>query len=262
MPLHLFTTSGKYELDTSRGHSIRDVLNAHGIPLTAVVTVNSAQEPVSVSCLAEAGDFMSYLVRNISILPGANSHPSVLRESACIPVAYQDDPADQPQLFQLDHSQCREWIQREIFDVLMRIRDRDGKGRWLVAFSPGGDGRLLAEFVKDFADSHGGTFDFKTFSLGFEDELSLARAAKEQSDRFRLNAEFWTRAECQAFLGIDRDFSEALPGNTTHSRVEDEVWLTYWLQTLCQKIRGASGYRGIIFGYNLEDCLAEAAPTA
>ena len=128
-----------------------------------------------------------------------------------------------------------------------------------VALSSGGDGRALAECLGRFQAEKGYSgFRCVIMSLGFEDEDEHISNAIKIAKKFELQYKTYTSVEVAEELGYNNDlnivsklYRQSFPED------EAEVVGTYWVQELNIKLAKENNRKGVIFGYNQEDVIAD-----
>jgi hypothetical protein len=164
-----------------------------------------------------------------------------------------------PTLVQFTREEGIDYIYAGVAKVLDDYLEAHPGAAVQIALSGGGDGRIIGECVGRYHQQHPGTtFHAVITANGFEDESEHLDSATTIAQRFGLPYTVFDEAASAKELGWENGFDEALARyRNAFAHDEAEILATYWVQELNRKVARDNGRTGIIFGFNLEDVIAE-----
>ncbi|MGH7241685.1 MAG: hypothetical protein ACREGB_05300, partial [Candidatus Saccharimonadales bacterium] len=125
--------------------------------------------------------------------------------------------------------------------------------------SAGGDSRVVGGCLNRYQmDDPSARFHCVITALGFEDEREHITNAVKIAERFDLPYTVFSSAAAAELLhyqtdlnSVARSYKQSFPSD------EPEVLGTYWVQQINVHVAHEAGRRGIVFGYNQEDTIAD-----
>ncbi len=260
--IHLVTTAQEYTLPIRAGESVLEALRRHNVPLQCTLLLDDNQALVSLTATPAEGDKVTaYSLRNADfrcILP----HYQVLAQADAVTELIR--PLQNPRslgIIQYSRESAMQYVMDCVTECLDAYAARKNKQslRLQVALSPGGDGRILAECLRQYWDRHPDLdLHCVIVAVGFEDEgehlgNGIALARQFDLPYTALNVEDAART-----LGL-RDNLKVLSDEFRNTFPEDEpeVMLTYWVQQVNAGIARRDARDAVLFGYNQEDVIAE-----
>lgn len=255
------TTAFDFDLETRDGETILEALRRTGLPAQGFLLHDENGGFASLSHVLAAGQTVdAYSLRNPDF--------SVLDPS--IQVAARDKPAAEifaaagteqtPTLVQFTRAEGIEYIYAafsKVFDDYYAANPNVGEIQ--IALSGGGDGRIVGECAGRYLREHPtAAFHAVITANGFEDETEHIGSATAIAERFGLAYSLFNEADSAKKLGFIDGFDSALeryhdefPGD------EAEILATYWVQELNVAVARETGRRAVVFGFNMEDVIAE-----
>ena len=259
--IELITTGRSYALHADVGVSLLDVFRRNNIPIQGTLTLDASGEFMSLTHVVGQDDRLrAFALRNVDfrcVLP----HYTVVPVDS--PVAEIVRPLHGPHnlgLIQFSRASAMDYIYSSVRSALDHYRQaRTSKQPLQLALSPGGDGRVLVECVRRYWDEYPDEqFHAVIVAVGFENEEEHLSAGIELANRFRIPYKALNVRAAADLLGykgdlehISRLYRAAFPMD------EAEIMLTYWVQNVNTSVAADNGRRGILFGYNQEDVIAE-----
>jgi hypothetical protein len=258
--IKLITTSETFVIATEENETVMEALRKHNVPVLGVMILDTSNGFVPLTTILDGHEEVrAYSMRNadFSLL---KPHYSVNTVQDAITELIQSDSNGNNYIQQFNRSQAMEFVNDSVFSVLRKyLQEVNESVEFQVALSPGGDGRILAESIYKFSQSHPKTkFHCVIVAVGFEDESEHIENAILLAKRFNLPYSVFGVKDAAKLLGYKKSLKKL--SDEYKSRFpydEPEVMLTYWVQEINFKVAKSNNRRAIIFGYNQEDVLAE-----
>lgn len=262
--VHFITTKQPFRLRTKPGKTIFECLREANIPLHSALLVGRDGEFVSLTeVLGDEDEVWAYSLRNVDfacVRPVYDFVPSVGAVTELIRPTV--DPR-QRALVQFSRAEALDYIYESVKTSLhgyLRAAQKAHVDLSLqISLSSGGDGRVLAESIRRFWDDNPEvSFHCLIVGAGFEDEQEQVGNAIKIANQFDLPYTAFTVREAGIKLGYGHDIKEILDRYRREFPDDSpEAMSTYLLQQLNFEVAREAGRRGIIFGYNQEDVIAE-----
>lgn len=259
--VELVTTANTYRIPADAGVSLLEVFRRSNLPIQGMLPLTCDNGVVSLThVLKEKDHIRAYALRNVDfncILPSYTVVPSA--NLAAEIVRPLQNPANLG-ILQMSRESGMDYIYQSVEAVLDSYRASQPSGSEIqLALSPGGDGRVLVECIRRYWSSHQDAAFFAVIvAVGFEDEQEHLSAGVELAERFEIPYRAVGVREAADLLGYSGDLASISKAyRSEHPMDEAEVMLTYWVQNLNFMIARDSGRRGVAFGYNQEDVIAE-----
>lgn len=259
--VHLITTERSYEIKARSGESLLECMRRSNIPVQACLILGPDKSFISLShTLGEGDEVWAYSLRNpdFEIL-----QPGLALMSVSDAVTELIRPVGSPQrlaLMQFSRPQAMDYVYasfRAAMDSYIETREDDLPIQ--VALSSGGDARVLAECVRRYIDEDSDVvFHCVIMAAGFEDETEHLATAAKIATMFNLPYETYDAKRVSQKLGMKQDVNTVMDNFRSEFPSDElEVLGTYWIQQLNFLVAGEGGRKGIIFGYNQEDVIAD-----
>ncbi|HEX8628753.1 MAG TPA: hypothetical protein VF755_11335 [Catenuloplanes sp.] len=255
------TTSFDFDIDTQPGETVLSALRRSNLPASGFLLQDDHGGFMSLARVVGDGETVTaHSLRNpdFSILD-----PAVQVVPANEPVAEifaADGPQQTLTLVQFNRQQGIDYIYRCFATVLDDYRAGAGGDNDIqIALSGGGDGRIVGECAGRYQhDNPGVRFHAVITANGFEDETGHLTSAVRIAQTFGIAYTMFDEAASAQRLGFADGFGPALDRyREQFPDDEAEVLATYWVQELNLAVATETGRRGIIFGFNQEDVIAE-----
>lgn len=254
------TTAFDFTIEARDGETILEALRRNCLPAAGFLLYTGDGQFVSLTRTLGPGESVNaYSLRNpdFTVLD-----PSVQLAPSDRPVAEIFTTAGEqqtPTLLQFSRAEGIAYVQAAVTRVLDAYRDGREGDEIQVALSGGGDGRIVGECLGRYREEHPDVrFHAVITANGFEDEKAHLDAATGIADRFGIPYSAFDEADSAKLLGFTNGFQSALYRyRDQFPHDEAEVLATYWVQELNLEVARKAGRRGIVFGFNMEDVIAE-----
>jgi hypothetical protein len=254
------TTAFDFTVDTRAGETILEALRRNQLPAPGFLLYDDDQRFVSLTRVLTAGQTVdAYSLRNPDF---AILDPSV-QVSACdepVTEIFAAGGGQASTLLQFDRQQGIDYVYAAVTTVLDDYRaGHPGGDEIQVALSGGGDGRIVGECLGRYHAEHPkARFHAVITANGFEDEHAHLDAAAGIADAYEIPYSLYNEAASAKLLGFTNGFGTALERyRNEFPHDEAEILATYWVQELNFAVARETGRRGIVFGFNQEDVIAE-----
>lgn len=258
--INLVTTGTTYKLDCIAGETVMDALRRLNVPIQGTLVTDAHRKFVSLTSPLSVDDqIWAYSLRNADFGCVLPMYTVVPCDS---PVAELIRPLQDPKhlgVVQYSRVDAMAYIQDSVDKALDEYYAQNPGATLQVALSPGGDGRVLAECVRTYWNSHPeAKFHCVIVAVGFEEEQEHISNAIKIANQFDLPYSSFGVAAAAARLGYTADLKQISDAyKKSFPTDEPEVMLTYWVQNLNFSVAREAGRRGIILGYNQEDVIAD-----
>jgi len=255
------TTAFDLSIDTRPGETILEALRRSNLPAPGFLIQDDEHGFVSLSrVLGEADSVNAYSLRNPDF---AILDPWVQVASSADAVAEIFAAAGEeqtPTLLQFSRDQGIDYIYAAAATVLDKYRAGHSPDTEIqVALSGGGDGRIVGECIGRYVTEHPeARFHAVITANGFEDEHAHLASAVGIAEKFEIPHTTYDEEASAKALGFAAGFGTALERyRNEFPHDEAEILATYWVQELNFAVARSAKRRGIIFGFNQEDVIAE-----
>jgi gamma-glutamylcyclotransferase (GGCT)/AIG2-like uncharacterized protein YtfP len=255
------TTAFDVKVDTRPGETILEALRRNCLPAPGFLLYDDQQQFVSLTrVLGDDEVVTAYSLRNpdFAILnPSTQLVPSTDPVAEIFTAAGEDQT---PTLLQFTRDEGIGYIYASAAKVLDDYRTQHAPDAEVqVALSGGGDGRVVGECLGRYLAEHpDARFHAVITANGFEDEHAHLQAATGIADRYKIAYTVFDEDDSAKALGFHHGFHSALERyRNEFPHDEAEILATYWVQELNFAVARAAGRRGIVFGFNQEDVIAE-----
>ncbi|MBF0153844.1 MAG: hypothetical protein HQL64_08915 [Magnetococcales bacterium] len=258
------TTARDYSICAEEGDTLLEIFRKNNIPTMSGILIDEAGKFVSISkILSHRDEFFLYSMRNVDFM-SINPGYSIIKDPEAITESFVSlHNPNNLALVQLNRNSALDTIYKSVQAVLdqyivlhpVHVREHGIQ----FAFSPGGDGRALAEALRRYLDTHLDLHIYcVTVAIGVEDEEEHLSNAIRIAEQFDLDNTTISAREAADLLGYAPDLNRmAAEFKNRFPQDEPEVMLTYWVQEINFLIAKKSQRRGIIFGFNQEDIIAD-----
>lgn len=255
------TTAFDFDLKTRDGESILEALRRSALPAQGFLLHDEDGGFLSLATVPSAGQRVNaFSLRNpdFGVL-----NPSVQvagRDDAVAEIFAADGTDQKPTLVQFTRAEGIDYVYAAVSKVLDDYRHAHPEGGDIqIALSGGGDGRIVGECVGRYKTEHPeAAFHAVITANGFEDETEHLDSAIGIAKRFALPYTVFNEDDSAKKLGFADGFASALERyRDEFPDDEAEILATYWVQELNFAVARDAGRAGIIFGFNLEDVIAE-----
>jgi hypothetical protein len=255
------TTAFDFELVTRDGETILEALRRSALPAQGFLLHDEDGRFLSLAQVLTADQRVNaFSLRNPDF---AVLNPSVQvagRDDAVAEIFAADGTEQTPTLVQFTRAEGIDYIHAAVRKVLDDYRQAhpDG-GEIQIALSGGGDGRIVGECVGRYLSEHpDAAFHAVITANGFEDETDHIDSAVRIAQRFGLPYTVFNEDDSAKALGFTDGFACALERyRAEFPEDEAEILATYWVQELNFAVARDASRTGIVFGFNMEDIIAE-----
>ncbi|RWC87643.1 MAG: hypothetical protein EOS72_20575 [Mesorhizobium sp.] len=257
----LVTTANRFALDSKPGMSLLEIFRQNNIPIQGTLTLDENKAFVSLTHVLRPDDRLTaYAMRNVDFRCVQPTYTVVPTDN---PVAEIVRPLKSPfhlGIVQFTRPSAMNYIYDSVSSALSRYAEtREDRLPIQVALSPGGDGRVLVECIRRYWDENPDEqFHAIIVAVGFEDEQEHLSAGIALAEKYRIPYDALNTREAADILGYESDLESLSKSyRSTFPEDEAEIMLTYWVQNVNFELARRGGRRGILFGYNQEDVIAE-----
>jgi hypothetical protein len=255
------TTAFDLTIDTRPGETVLEAMRRSNLPAPGFLLHDDDHAFISLSRVLNDEDTVNaYSLRNpdFTILDPSIQVAPVADAVAEIFAAAGEE--QKPTLLQFTREQGIDYIYAAVATVLDNYRATHSPDTDIqVALSGGGDGRIVGECVGRYLTEHPeARFHAVITANGFEDEHAHLTSAVLIAEKFDIPYSTYDEEASATVLGFTAGFGSALERyRNEFPHDEAEILATYWVQELNFAVARSTERRGIIFGFNQEDVIAE-----
>jgi len=255
------TTAFDFTLETRDGETILEALRRSGLPAQGFLLHDEDGAFASLAQILGAGQMVNaYSLRNPDFAVLDPSIQVARRDEAVAEIFAAAGTEQVPTLVQFTRAEGIDYIYAavsKVFDDYYAAHPDAGEIQ--IALSGGGDGRIVGECAGRYLKEHPGVaFHAVITANGFEDEAEHLDSAVAIAERFGLPHSVFNEADSAKKLGWVDGFDSALERyRSEYPDDEEEILATYWVQELNFAVATEAGRSAVVFGFNLEDVIAE-----
>jgi tRNA(Ile)-lysidine synthase TilS/MesJ len=259
--LRLVTCEATYAIGLRSDETLLEALRRVHIPASSVLLLDDDMAYVSSSCKPHDGGqrYWAYAMRNIDYTILRPDYVRRVAAGAIVEIPRPLRTSHSVALVEFTRAEALEYVYSSFsraMDEYMSIRRAADVQ---VALSPGGDGRVLAECLHKFAQVNPHVnFECVIMAAGFEDEAEHLTHGVELAQQYDLHYTAYGARDVARILGLRRPIGDVMDRYKARFKTDEpEVLGTYWVQELHLAVAERFAREAIVFGFNLEDCLAE-----